>query len=1480
VNVTPSHADQAALATSRTLVDLGKAARALGLDRVLDEPLRQVARDPALDVRAVALLEAVQDAGDANTLGELLSPGPGEVFLQLHATRRIRESLLDVARARLLAGLSDRPAVGPRGPDMPPPPETIPELEAWAAEHGAENALDLPVDVLAGRVAGNALSLLRMWSQIARLGDLVVAGPWTRSSLAAALKPGGVAQVRGAAWRYLLDEAEALRAGLTAERQLLSAPLPEEPVLRGVIAALRELRARLRRSVAPREATPPLLQFEGDPPAFTAEIPGDNGRTVAVRLDLSGWESHDLEVSCSCTPGREPSCAHVLAALDALLAFLQDPNAERARAGVIEELKLPTWARALRALDEIRAKGEERRVQGEEARIAWRLRPDDPVDLIPYLQRKSKRGWSSGRAMGAQDLEEVAPLLGRADREALEALGLRDAGWRSHLSKRSLAARVPVALRALVGHPRVYLDGDDMPLEIREGRVGLAVREGKSGDLVFVPTVRGEPVSFPEILALLEGRGHGDLAIHVDRGRGSCTVFRVDAAVAELLRVLHRQGARFPRESHVELITRLPTLEAHLPLALPPALKGDEVPPRPDVVLRLSPLDGAGLRVEALVRPLPGGAAYPPGEGPAEITGTAEGRRAFTRRTLAAERERVRGVLAALPLRPDAEGPPFEFLLDRGEEGLDFLAALAERQPPEVIVEWPEEGRRALRRAGIADLRVRVEKKRDWFGLEGEIEVEGERVRLALLLEAARRGRRYVEVKEGLWLALGAELQARLAAAADHLSGTGGIEAGIAAAPAIEALAEGAAEFTAVKEFHEVLARIRAAEDLVAPLPANLHAELRDYQVSGYEWLRRLASWGAGGCLADDMGLGKTVQALAVLLSRAGEGPALVLAPTSVCRNWVNEGGRFAPSLRMHLYREHDERDRDAFLAGLGPNDVVIASYGLLVRDTARLAGTPFATLVVDEAQAVKNPATRRARAARDLDAGFRFALTGTPLENHLGELWSLYRVVFPGLLGSWDWFRERFAGPIERDGNPDRRKALTRLLSPFLLRRTKDQVARELPPRTEIEVPVTLSAAETRLYEDARLAAVARLSGLDGEGAEKPPESKRFEVLAAITRLRLCACHPRLYDPASTLPSAKHDRLLQVVEELREEGHRALVFSQFTSHLALVREALDARRIPYLYLDGQTPPARRDELVDAFQRGEGDLFLISLKAGGTGLNLTAADYVIHLDPWWNPAVEDQATDRAHRIGQDKPVTVLRLVARGTIEEAILGLHGEKRALVAGVLEGADGGGQISTAQLLELLRGGGVEEGDEEDAAEGTGELTSDDALAGEEPPAAPPREATAGEPGPAGAEPDADTDADTDADAAPAEEAPGPEPEPAPEPAAGPLPRCLGGDASGLRSLVADFVAHLRDERHRGVFATDGPVKNYGNSARRFAAFVEAQAGALDPLASFDTVSRAYLEAVETGRFAAPKSEPILARSALRRLGEFLRDHRHGVA
>jgi superfamily II DNA or RNA helicase len=461
-------------------------------------------------------------------------------------------------------------------------------------------------------------------------------------------------------------------------------------------------------------------------------------------------------------------------------------------------------------------------------------------------------------------------------------------------------------------------------------------------------------------------------------------------------------------------------------------------------------------------------------------------------------------------------------------------------------------------------------------------------------------------------------------------------------------------------------ARLRALAVSAEPeMPEGLEGTLRPYQRLGLAWLQFLQALGAGGILADDMGLGKTITTLAFLLRRKeaeGPAPSLVVCPTSVATNWVREAARFTPGLRVLLL--HGAGRQRAY-PKVGESDLVVTTYAILRRDEEALTAIKFRCAVLDEAQNIKNADGATTHAAGRLNASMRLALSGTPIENRLRELWSLASFANPGILGSSRAFETRFERPIASDRGSPLAAELRAVVRPFLLRRTKNEVLRELPPKTEIDHVVELRRDDKRLYD--ALAHALRASV--AKDIEKRGGLSSLSVFTALTRLRQMACDPRLVDPGLAhheTESAKREAFLEIVRELVAEGRRALVFSQFVQLLTLWRKDLDREKIAYEYLDGST--TKRDQVVARFQEGSAPLFLISLKAGGAGLNLTAADTVIHCDPWWNPAVEDQATDRAYRIGQEKPVTVIRLIARGTIEEKILSLKAKKRDLTKAVI--------------------------------------------------------------------------------------------------------------------------------------------------------------------------------------------------------------------
>lgn len=469
------------------------------------------------------------------------------------------------------------------------------------------------------------------------------------------------------------------------------------------------------------------------------------------------------------------------------------------------------------------------------------------------------------------------------------------------------------------------------------------------------------------------------------------------------------------------------------------------------------------------------------------------------------------------------------------------------------------------------------------------------------------------------------------------------------------------------------IGNIRAELGRDIKIPGGLNAELRPYQQEGYKWLSHLAGCGIGACLADDMGLGKTVQIIALLLDRASNGASLVVAPTSVGPNWISEIRKFAPELRPLLI--DPANDVEAVVSASGAYDVVVSSYGMCQSRKSTFAKKTWECLVLDEAQAIKNHTAKRTRAVKDIRSAVRIAATGTPVENRLTEFWSIFDFLNPGMLMS----AEKFASRYTEGGMAT--PQLKKIVSPLVLRRLKTEVLKDLPEKTEVNLMVKLTKNESEAYEACRRLALEKMQN----GLKVDSRGNKFEILAELTRLRRFCCHPSLLIP-ELKESAKLDALKELLSDLKDSGHKALVFSQFTDYLAIVRNMVEENGWKYFYLDGATPQKQRSELVSRFQNEEADFFLISLKAGGFGLNLTAANYVILLDPWWNPAVENQAADRIHRIGQELPVTVYRLIAENTIEERVVALHGEKLKIAEDLL-GGTGSASLSEGDLINLLK-------------------------------------------------------------------------------------------------------------------------------------------------------------------------------------------------
>lgn len=1011
--------------------------------------------------------------------------------------------------------------------------------------------------------------------------------------------------------------------------------------------------------------------------------------TYSITLRLNLDDDGRPDGGCNCAASRGVAfCIHTYACLRTMREMLDDPHSRLVHdilqfaADDEDDFEL-----TLSDLDDLIAQVGRRAAtsalpDAPLTRIMWEIQWDgEELFISSRIQRPKKRGdgWTKGALKNVAELRGSPELLTHAaDRGVVAALYSAEPSFHRH--PQYLLDMVE-ALLALAGHDRVRMNGEPATVQA----VGLAFQ--------LVPDSRGYRVrlwvpadDFGRLNVLCYSNG----TVAVDEARRSIYVIPHDEVFSDFVMELLDQPM-IPAAGLPQFVERFKRLGRYVGVLLPESEQGPVVPAETAFVLLLrSNPHGfmeCGLRVN-----VGGNQHFLPGEGPMFFADTDGQRPVQRQRDAQAERTGAAELANELQLERAMELGPWTWRVLDIDDSLKLLERADELVATgRLEVAWDPESAQPVRVIGDItpqNLRVQLTRKRDWFGLEGICRTRSGELSLSELLEGldGRRQGAYTEIRPGEFARISRELVEQLKKLRDvaHTSRKQ-LEVDPVAAPVVRELQQ-SVDIEAPRAWQECLARLKRAERLDPQPPESLRGTLREYQLEGYRWLRRLAEWGVGACLADDMGLGKTIQTLAVLLDRRACGPTLVIAPTSVGFNWVREAERFAPDLNAHLYRE---TERAEFLEGVGAGDLVVCSYGLALRDADALARVGWGTLVLDEAQFIKNAQTKTAKAIRQLSAGWKLALTGTPIENSLSELWSIFRTISPGLFGSWQAFRKKFAVPIERHEDPERRQALARLIRPFVLRRTKGEVLTELPDRTEMNLHVELSAEERKRYDQMRLAALGEIDQLAGL---TDTSDQRFRILAILTRLRQLACHVGLVDPSWDGPSAKLELLLETVRELKAEGHRALIFSQFTSFLAKIRQAFDEAGIAYQYLDGSTSAAKRRQAVDSFQDGQSDVFLISLKAGGTGLNLTAADYVIHTDPWWNPAVEDQATDRAHRIGQTRSVMVYRLVAKDTIEEQILDLHREKRDLVDSIMDGSQAAAKLSTEELIALIRGSRVQ--------------------------------------------------------------------------------------------------------------------------------------------------------------------------------------------
>jgi len=1053
--------------------------------------------------------------------------------------------------------------------------------------------------------------------------------------------------------------------------------------------AVRELAYIRSLPPGPLDARHPGFTFAWDPKvsAFTAAewIPRAIGIPRELRFTLPLLHRSEPRFADGELDESDAPDAWSLFALRAILIALH-AREDAAVLALERDVARPAWDHILEQLAPRPARREARTEQ------AYHLSPGTRPDWL-WVVAYSRRATTDGKTLKWKkrsfdslygDLSELDPL----DRDivrlclALDRHGMRGVELGAplgHEIAKLLAQhpRVSVSESDFMSRPTMPEDG--LPADLVVGELSMRLEHLPSGGLSPSFFVGEREIA----AAMLEG-GASDAIRAAKRGPLLVSV-SVPAPLRPWLAASAQMGMAltFPPDAVPKVVEATEPLVASGVATVPRTALGVEAKYRPEPALRVDWRKEGAAVVEVVISAHPHAPLLPAGAGPELFTFVHAGSRYFVDRDFAREREVASAVR-------DQISPPLMWDERFGRtENIDeaiALAAFLDQNPLGLRVEVAVGSPPSVTPLTAATRSLQVRRKGTWLVLDGGLELQGAKLTTGEVLDAVRHARRYVKAADGVFLELTKAALAELETLAMACDLYGGLDED--GHPRLHeafahVLAEASSVFDRVSGVDlQVYAERFAARDQKVATPSLEKGKLRPYQREGVLWMLRLATWAPGCVLADDMGLGKTVQTAALLRARAHLGPQLIVAPASVSSNWMSELARFVPGLRARWYND----DRDVAPSDLGPNDVLVVSYGLLQRAGELFAAQRWTTLVVDEAQYVKNITAQRTDAVRGLSRDFTVALTGTPLENHLGELFSVMDLAFPGLLGEEPTFRERFRKPIEGSGDAARLLALGRLISPFLLRRTRGAVLEELPAREEITETLDLTEAEKRKYLAFRKACEDEFA----KGKRKKGETAaqlKVALFAALTRLRQLACDVRLVDPTFDGGSTKIARTVELAVELAGEGNRALVFSTFTSFLDKIRADLEVAGLRVGYLTGETPTKKRKEIVDAFQAGEYDVFCVSLLAGGTGLNLTKASYVIHTDPWWNPAAEEQATSRAHRMGQTEPVTVYRLVSRGTIEEAVLSLHEKKKELAAAVLDGKASAKAITTDELLELLR-------------------------------------------------------------------------------------------------------------------------------------------------------------------------------------------------
>ena len=1134
-------------------------------------------------------------------------------------------------------------------PTMP-----LSELETWAEQHNVEYALSYPAKMLLVPTSKIHTNWLWVYKQNnTSIREIVTRA--TAHTIEESSADTAPLEFQQAAIKYLEDMVQNALQAIKDEQELLRSPPPKNPILHQVWTNALRYRSKLRQHISPRskkdrrtqklwlDTRNQRLQYKEETIAWCG---GGGWAELVVYLD-----GRELMVACKCLNGKRGRCRLSLSALDQTLEMLTDTTHVQLHDRLIQNIGTPKWEKDLLLLDEVLLQQELAR-PGES--LGWRIKETKQgLDIEAVWCIHTRTGWKHRKADTKVVLQHGVHLTEPSDVPLL------------HLAQLRNPSSFSAMLLLLHKHPRVFIGSRATDIGvIKPSLFTLAFEQNQLG-IEWSILLQEQEIPARDIIQFNE---LSKTSLWYQFSEDTFTYVVTNHILQVFISHIAKTSKIIPNEAISAIYQRLTQIGDIIPIRLSESLRGESLRADSRPIIRISNSGPSNLRIALIVKPH-GDKTFSIASGTETIYIFNKEKQVFGNcsRDFQQERNHAEQLRKMLQLEVTAD---HQWLLTEPGKIFNMLVMLKELpQAHHSRIEWLTK-KPKIQPVGIEDLRLDVFNTEQQLEIKGNVEGDEESLDLWEILPEIRKNTPYMLVKGHVWYSINEDFRARLRTLADIID------------PRENTLCINDSHITTLNTIltHESIEipivlqeRMRNIQSVILS-QSEFPYTLRPYQIEGVKWMLDLKQWTSGALLADEMGLGKTIQVIKFIheIQDINQNKTLIVAPKSTAGNWLSELNKCLSDWNIIHYQGSD---RQELLKTLFPKQCLVLTYDILVRDLDYLMEYHYSTIVFDEAQYLKNPQSSRVQSAKLLSSDFNIALTGTPIENSLLDLWSIFSVVSPKHLGSWPQFKMRFAHPIET-GHTSRLNDLKRLIQPLLLRRRKEDVAFDLPPKIELNDFVSLSTFERDTYNQLKTQAKRII--------RENPQQAKFLVLSLLTKLRQVCCHRKLVVESASNHSSKLDRALEIVQNLHQSKRKVLIFSQFVRLLKLFKELLINEGIDFCYLDGATSSQNRQDEINRFQNTDVSIFLISLKAGGSGINLTSATEVIHLDPWWNPAVEDQASDRAHRIGQTQTVTVIRLVAEDSIETQILQLQEEKRKIATDLL--SDSVSKLSLEDITQLL--------------------------------------------------------------------------------------------------------------------------------------------------------------------------------------------------